>query len=262
MVWWDWSEAGDKDRKVQKDEYGKPLYDLKKGVFEWKKQVRPSYAWFNGYMERVLVGDKVDFAGKIVDPDAPKEVKKRGDYVHLNYPVGSKKDPDSKITPFKIMRGVQPVDPKNRLILVPHLFPYDEKDETAYWKNLDWQKALEEGTKAMELPYSGEYAWARTDMYWQIEHEVVPEELALSCRQCHVSLTGKKTCDRCHQKGRSVNFSKLMEEKDAFERMRELGWESGELKDRTDYINFEKLGYEGDPIIYGGRFKRLPLVNH
>jgi hypothetical protein len=27
----------------------------------------------------------------------------------------------------------------------------------------------------------------------------------------------------------------------------------------TDYIDFKALGYEGDPIIYGGRFKKLPM---
>ena len=27
----------------------------------------------------------------------------------------------------------------------------------------------------------------------------------------------------------------------------------------TDWLNFKALGYEGDPIIYGGRFKKLPL---
>jgi hypothetical protein len=27
----------------------------------------------------------------------------------------------------------------------------------------------------------------------------------------------------------------------------------------TDWLNFEALGYKGDPIIYGGRFKKLPL---
>ena len=29
--------------------------------------------------------------------------------------------------------------------------------------------------------------------------------------------------------------------------------------DTTDYINFKSLGYEGDPIIHGGRFKKLPM---
>ena len=27
----------------------------------------------------------------------------------------------------------------------------------------------------------------------------------------------------------------------------------------TDYIDFKALGYPGDPIIHGGRFKQLPM---
>jgi hypothetical protein len=27
----------------------------------------------------------------------------------------------------------------------------------------------------------------------------------------------------------------------------------------TDYIDFKGLGYKGDPIIHGGRFKKLPM---
>ena len=27
----------------------------------------------------------------------------------------------------------------------------------------------------------------------------------------------------------------------------------------TDYIDFKALGYKGDPIITGGRFKKLPM---
>jgi hypothetical protein len=26
-----------------------------------------------------------------------------------------------------------------------------------------------------------------------------------------------------------------------------------------DYIDFKALGYKGDPIIHGGRFKKLPM---
>jgi hypothetical protein len=27
----------------------------------------------------------------------------------------------------------------------------------------------------------------------------------------------------------------------------------------ADWINFKALGYQGDPILYGGRFNKLPL---
>jgi len=258
-TWWDWSQAGNKNREVKKNEHGKPKYHWKKGVFEWKKFAKPDFAWYNGYMERILAGDKVDLEGKVVDPDNPKNVKQNGEYINLTKPVGSKKNPESKITPFKLMRGVQGADPVNNLVLVPHLFPYGKDDKTAYWKNLDWNKAFAEGMEAMDLPYSGEYVWVRTNMYWRIEHEVLPEDKALNCRQCHESLRGEKTCGRCHQKSRSKDFAELMDKKSNWENMQGLGWDVQKLKNSTDYLNFEELGYEGDPIIHGGRFKKMPM---
>jgi hypothetical protein len=31
------------------------------------------------------------------------------------------------------------------------------------------------------------------------------------------------------------------------------------LINTSDYINFKALGYKGDPIVFGGRFKKLPM---
>lgn len=258
-VWWDWSVAGNKTRQVHKDQYGMPDYHWKKGTFEWKKYAQPSYAWYNGYMQRTLAGEKVELKGKVVDPEASKQAKQQGEYIHLSHPVGSKKDPDSKISPFKIMRGVQGVDPKNRLVLVPHLFPYGKNDQTAYWKNLNWQKTYHEGMQAMDLPYSGKYVWARTDMYWPIEHEVLPQELALGCTNCHQSLTKGQTCGRCHKKNRAADFEELANNKDRFKKMQKKGWQVEHLIQEGNYLDFKALGYEGDPIIHGGRFEKLPL---
>jgi hypothetical protein len=41
--------------------------------------------------------------------------------------------------------------------------------------------------------------------------------------------------------------------------MKEQGRDVDHLIDKTDYIDFKALGYEGDPIIHGGRFKKLPM---
>jgi hypothetical protein len=38
-----------------------------------------------------------------------------------------------------------------------------------------------------------------------------------------------------------------------------MGRDVGDLIGKTDYIDFKKLGYKGDPILYGGRFTKLPL---
>ncbi len=107
------------------------------------------------------------------------------------------------------MKGVQPADAKYKTLLVPHLFPRDKEDKTAYWKHTDWQKAFVDGMAAADMPYSGKYNWVETWMYWRLDHEVMPAESALSCVQCHQSLQGKRTCDRCHQDSREVDFKKL-----------------------------------------------------
>ena len=243
-TWWDWSKAGDKTRKVVKDKYGMPDYNWKKGEFLWEESVKPSYAWYGGYMKRVFLGDTVDV-------NAPA--------IKITEPVGSIKDPRSKISPFKIMKGIQAVDAENRYFLVPHLFPTDKEDSTAYWKNRDWQKAFTIGMKAAGYPYSGNYKWVETWMYWGVEHEVMPAESALSCVQCHESLKGDRTCNRCHQDNRDLDFKKIAHKGMDFSYMAERGRDVHHLIGTTDYIDFKSLGYAGDPIICGGRFKKLPM---
>lgn len=243
-TWWDWSKAGDKKRKPKKDKYGQPDYNWKKGEFVWKESSKPEYAWFNGYMNRVLMGEKVDINQKAIN---------------LTDPVGSIKDPMSKITPFKLMKGVQAVDAENDYFLIPHLYPRDKNDTTAYWKNLDWEEAFIDGMKAVELEYSGTFKWMETWMYWRLEHEVMPATSALSCVQCHESLKGERTCNRCHQDNSNVDFKKVVSQGTDFAAMKAKGRDVGDLINTTDYIDFKALGYKGDPIIYGGRFKKLPM---
>jgi octaheme c-type cytochrome (tetrathionate reductase family) len=162
-VWWDWSTAG-KDQPVRKDQYGLALYDKMKGDFEWAKDVTPVYMWFNGSTHRVLMGDKVD-ASKVV---------------HLNYPHGARSDKSAKITPFKLMRGKQPYDSGTSQIAVPHLF-----GPGGFWQTYDWSSALANGMKVAGLYYSGNFGWVETDMYWKVNHMVVPKAQALKCNDCH-----------------------------------------------------------------------------
>ncbi len=237
-TWWDWSKAGDKKRVVNKDKYGMPDYFWKKGEFLWKESVKPVYTWYNGKVKRQLLGDRIPDSG----------------VVNITEPVGDIRDPKSKIYPFKIMAGKQPADAKNRILLAPHLF-----GPGGYWKTLDWQKSLKDGMEAAGLPYSGEFEWVETKMYWGLNHEIVPKERALSCVQCHKSLTGEKTCNRCHQDNRDVDFKALASAGVDFKQLYYKGRDVLDLVNSTDYIDFEKLGYKGDPIVVGGRFKRLPL---
>jgi hypothetical protein len=260
-VWWDWSTAGDTERRIDNDKYGKPDYEWKKGSFRRRESAKPEYAWFNGYTRRLLLGDTINPEAKGFKVGEPLTEQQKMALVvtHITGPVGSIMDPNSKITPFKVMGGIQPADAEYRYLLVPHLYPYDEHDQTAYWKVRDWQQAFTEGMKKAKLPYSGHSIWVRTDMYWRIEHEVMPKEDALSCAHCHSSLKGERTCDRCHRQLPQVDFRALCNQGIDFEYLRSQGRDVEDLIGVTDYIDFKELGYRGDPIVYGGRFTKLPL---
>ena len=159
---WDWSKAGDKERKAKEDENGMEDYMAIKGEFKWAKDVVPAYAWYNGKSERYLTGEKVN----------PKNI------VYLTKPVGSIKDKNAKIYPFKVMEGKQPYDSKFNYLVTPQTFG-------GYWKHMDWQKAITDGMKASGMKYSGQYGFVQTKMYWRINHMVVPKAAALSCDDCH-----------------------------------------------------------------------------
>ena len=85
------------------------------------------------------------------------------------------------MTPFKIMRGKQPYDADNKVLSVPHLLG-------GTWKHYDWDKAIAEGMAVAGLEYSGKSGFAKTDMYWKVNHMVMPKGRALECDACH----GKK----------------------------------------------------------------------
>jgi hypothetical protein len=193
-MFWDWSTAGRKDEQgtgiKETDADGHPKYDFMKGDFVYEQNVRPTYAWWNGKVDRMLLGDSYEEGQEVVT---------------LAAPVGSIDDPASRIHPFKVMEGVQGADPVNRTILVPHLFP-GPAGPGAYWKNWDWAAAFREGMDYAGLPYSGSFEWVRTEMYLSINHEVAPKEDALSCGDCH-----------------------------------------------NGGIDFTALGYDGDPMLSGGR---------
>jgi octaheme c-type cytochrome (tetrathionate reductase family) len=162
-TWWDWSTAGT-DAEVAKDEFGMKLFDKKKGHFKWEKNVVPTYAWYDGLSRQYLLGETMN-------PDAVTQ---------LNYPQGDRRDPKSKIYPFKVMRGTQPYDKQNNVILVPKLF-----GKTGFWKTWDWNAAFEQGMKSVGQEYSGEYGFAETESYWKINHMVAPAANAVKCVECH-----------------------------------------------------------------------------
>jgi octaheme c-type cytochrome (tetrathionate reductase family) len=161
-MWWDWSKAGDKERKPKEDENDMEDYAAIKGEFKWAKNVVPTYAWYNGKSERYLLGEKVD----------PKKI------VYLAKPIGSIKDKTAKIYPFKVMGGKQPYDSKNNYLVTPKTFQ-------GFWAHMDWQKAITDGMAATGLAYSGSYGFVETRMFWRINHMVTPKDQALKCTDCH-----------------------------------------------------------------------------
>jgi octaheme c-type cytochrome (tetrathionate reductase family) len=156
---WDWSKAGEAGRAEDPHHYLKI-----KGEFTYEQDVVPEYRWFDGTVDRYLVGDRMD----------PAKV------LALNPPRGGIGAPAARVWPFKVHRALQPYDTVNRTLLSPVT-----GGPGGYWTTFDWNKAFELGAKASGVPYSGKYGFARTEMFWPLSHMVVPKEKALGCADCH-----------------------------------------------------------------------------
>jgi len=182
-MYWDWSTAGSDDIEESLHSYLKI-----KGSFVYEANFTPAYRWYNGEVAyRYIFGDKLD-----------PEVR-----TPINLPAGDIRDPEAKIWPFKVHVAKQPYDTVYEYLLQPKTY-----GEGGFWTEFDWDLALQLGSEATGLEYSGEYGFTETEMYWPITHLVQPAEHAL-------------TCDYCHG-----------------------------LEGRMDW---EALGYYGDPMNWGGR---------
>lgn len=184
---WDWSTAG-QDLPEDPHEYLKI-----KGSFVYEKSVIPEYYWFSGIKDRYIVGD-------LIDPEIPTKI---------NSIDGDIRNPQALIYPFKVHRAKQPYDTVYNYLLLPKTV-----GEGGFWTEFDWDQALRLGSAEINLPYSGEYGFAETEMYWPITHLVSSSDYALQCDSCHGT------------------------------------------QGRLDWI---ALGYPGDPLEWGGRFKLQPL---
>jgi hypothetical protein len=81
-----------------------------------------------------------------------------------------------------VFRAKQAWDPVNKTLAVTHLAG---KDDTAYWTNLDWTKAITTGMAAANMPFSGKVGFIETYSMWPITHMVAPKAQALACDDCH-----------------------------------------------------------------------------
>ncbi len=158
---WDWSKAGDRERPD--DVYH---YLSIKGEFVYGTGIVPEYRWFNGTSWRYLIGDRIPEEGVAL----------------INNPLGDVNDETAKIWPFKVHRAKQPYDTVHRTIVPPRT-----SGEGGYWHEFNWEKAVKMGSEAVGLPYSGEFGFVETLMYWPLSHMVAPKEQALSCDACHGS---------------------------------------------------------------------------
>lgn len=170
-MFWDWSTAGKRDENgkplIVKNEEGHIIYNAAKGDFRYAENVKPDYIWFNGDVSYTLRDTKVD---KAQQP------------VWINKFEGSPTDGRSRILPVKTFRGKQPFDAEYKTLVATHLAG---ADDTAFWKNLDWGKAIETGMKTAGMPFSGKIDFIETVSQWPIEHMVAPKEDALACTECH-----------------------------------------------------------------------------
>ncbi len=170
---WDWSKSGKlKDGKKYKEKgpLGTIDYMTIKGQMTWEKNVKPVYAWFNGSMSTMTVKDTIDPSQEVV----------------VSGPVGMADDPNARIYPFKVHRGVQPYDKVNNNLLAPML-----SGKYGYWATLDWQVALSKGMEAMGVPYSGQFDFVSSTYYFPTTHMVAPKDNVVGCTECHVSQDGR-----------------------------------------------------------------------
>jgi octaheme c-type cytochrome (tetrathionate reductase family) len=169
---WDWSTAGQLTAEgkpfQKKDGHGHVIYDSKKGDFKLGENVVPDYVWFNGQVKYTTQDMKID----------PAQV------VRINEFLGGPDDPQARIWPVKRFEGKQPYDKVHLQLLVPHTAT---PDDTAFWFNFDWPKALQAGATATGQPYSGQHGFVKTEMLWPITHMVAPARDAVACASCHTS---------------------------------------------------------------------------
>ncbi len=168
---WDWSTAGKRDSDGEPleitDDDSYVTYVGTKGDFVLGENVVPDYIWFNGTVNYTLIGDELDASQQPV---------------YINRFQGSADDGKSMIWPIKTFRGKQPYDPVAKSLVVTHLYGHDD---TAYWTNLDWPKAVAAGMATTDRAFSGQVDFIETISQWPITHMVAPKEQALACNACH-----------------------------------------------------------------------------
>ena len=176
---WDWSTSG---QDIGDDHFS---YLKIKGSFVYDKNITPVYTWYNGDLSyRYILGDKID----------PTQV------TYINKLAGDITDQKAKIFPFKLHVSKQPYDTNFNHLLAPITSGPD-----GYWTNFDWVNAFKLAQDRMGLPFSGEFGFTETYMYWPSTHMVQPKENALQCAECH-SANGRMDWKALGYPGDPIDF--------------------------------------------------------
>jgi octaheme c-type cytochrome (tetrathionate reductase family) len=177
MISWDWSQAGrtnaDGSPVVERSAEGLLLYHGHYGTFEWAENITPEYTWFDGTITYTKVGDTITQTQAL--DGGPQAVQ-------VNRYHGSYDNPETKLWPLRVYRGVQPYDPQNNTLVAANLYG---DEQSAYWTGLNWTSAISTAMQAEGVPFSGEHAFIETEMAWLMNHMVAPADQAVRCGQCH-----------------------------------------------------------------------------
>ena len=139
---------------MTRDWTAEPVYDPIKELYEPVDDVAPAnsvepiYKWCNG--------------GKLTPGQWP----------------GSFDDEASKLQPFKLFKGVVPVDASSGKPIPLKL--------AVFYKTGDLEKAIVAGARAAGMDYSGQWQPKTLAVPLQLSHGIPPKEDALTCTDCHV----------------------------------------------------------------------------
>jgi hypothetical protein len=119
-------------------------------------------------------------------------------------PLGSRTEAGAKITAMKRHEGRQPIDPVTRNLLPLKI--------GVFFQTANLIGAIDQGVAAVLWVNNG-YAFAETERYMGVYHEVAPASQALNCASCHggnrldfaalgykpnATRNGKPLCASCH----------------------------------------------------------------
>lgn len=153
--------------------------------------VTPEYRFFNG----------ISYFYQFGDPAVPGPNGR----VTMSAPTGSIQDPGAKIHAFKHHRATQPRDPATGRLLPLKIGKFFETGTIG--------EAVRLGAEAVGWGYNG-HAFAETERYMGLYHEVSPSDEALSCADCHggdrmdfaalgytpkTTANGRPLCAACHE---------------------------------------------------------------